>query len=81
MKNGGAASSSYAAAPAAGADPAIRLSELPDHLVSRLSVLYVTNVPTTVNLSEARTFFDDCGTYRFACPLFRTSRPVPPSPS
>lgn len=81
MQNGGAASSSYAAAPAAGADPAIRLSELPDHLVIRLSVLYVTNVPTTVTLSEAHTFFDDCGTYRFACPLFRTSRPVPPSPS
>ncbi|GAA6022239.1 hypothetical protein JCM8202_001989 [Rhodotorula sphaerocarpa] len=60
MQNGGAASSSYSAAPAAGADPAIRLSELPDHLVSRLSVLYVTNVPTTVTLSEARTFFDDC---------------------
>lgn len=51
--------------PSAPAGTSISTAELPTHLVSRLHVLFATNLPRTTSLEECRNFFDVCGAF---CP-------------
>ncbi|KWU42687.1 hypothetical protein RHOSPDRAFT_26783 [Rhodotorula sp. JG-1b] len=46
--------------PPAPASTSISTAELPTHLVSRIHVLFVTNLPRTTSLEECRNFFDVC---------------------
>ncbi|GAA5984995.1 hypothetical protein JCM10908_002482 [Rhodotorula pacifica] len=45
---------------AAPSSTSANVAELPTHLVSRLAVLYVTNLPGSTTLEECRNFFDIC---------------------